>query len=220
MDYQYGIGYGYGLTGSSTRSASDYESSARMVVRTWKTTVEPTIEPITLADLKQRLRITECDDDTELQQMLVIARKQVEADTYRRLITQTVVGYLDTFLSLREIELRLAPISSITSIVYTDLTGASQAFASSKYHADLTSTPPRIVLKTSQQWELTEWNTPNAVAITAVAGYGATAASVPAVAKVAIAEYAKWMWNGCDGSLSTYQRLVGSLQWTAYHKVI
>jgi hypothetical protein len=37
--------------------ATEYEQSAKGVCRTFKTTVEPTIEPITLENLKDRLRI-------------------------------------------------------------------------------------------------------------------------------------------------------------------
>lgn len=203
------------------QSANDYETSAKAICRTFKTTVEPTLEPITLEQLKDRLRIgSTCDFDVELGLILTQARKQVEADTYRRLITQTVVGYMDSFRWVREIEMRLAPISSITSIVYTDTAGASQTFASTRYATDLNSTPPRIILKTNQQWEYTEDNTPNAVAITFVAGYGATVASVPPAAKLAIVEYAKILWGGCDGSEANYKRLISSLQWTAYHKVM
>ena len=202
------------------QSASGYEQSTKNICRTFKTTVEPTIEPITLENLKDRLRIgSTCDFDAELSLILTQARKQVEQDTYRRLITQTVVGYMDEFRWVREIELRLAPISSVTSISYVDLNGTTQTFASSRYSTDIISTPPRIVLKTNEQVEYTEWSTPNAVAITFVAGYGATAASVPAAARLAIVEYAKILWGGCEGSEKNYQRLISSLQWTAFHKV-
>jgi uncharacterized phiE125 gp8 family phage protein len=201
--------------------ATSYEQSAKGICRTFKTTVEPTIEPITLENLKDRLRIgSTCEFDAELSLILTMARKQVEADTYRRLITQTVVGYMDAFRWVREIEIRQAPISSVTSITYVDQNGATQTFASSRYAVDITSTPPRIVLDTNEQWELTEENTPNSVAITFVAGYGATAASVPAAAKLAIVEYAKILWSGCEGSEATYKRLISSLQWTAYHRVM
>jgi len=203
------------------KSADTYESSTKALVRTFKTTSEPAIEPITLEELKDRMRIgSTCEFDSEIRLILTQARKQVEADTYRRLITQTVVGYMDSFRWVREIELRLAPVSSITSIVYTDTAGSSQTFASSRYSSDLNSTPPRIVLKTNEQWEYTEDNTPNAVAITFVAGYGATAVSVPAAARLAIVEYAKLLWGGCEGNEASYKRLIGSLQWTAFHKVM
>lgn len=202
------------------QSATRYETSRKNICRTFKTTVEPTIEPITIENLKDRLRIgSTCDFDAELSLILTTARKQVEADTYRRLITQTVVGYMDQFEWLREIEIRLAPISSITSIAYVDLNGATQTYASSRYDSDIISTPARIVLNTNEQVEWTEPNTPNAVAITFVAGYGSTAASVPPQARLAIVEYAKILWGGCDGSEANYKRLVSTLQWTGYHKV-
>lgn len=204
----------------TTRNPEQYETSKRGICRTFKTTVEPTIEPITLEMLKDRLRLgSACDFDAELSLVLTTARKQVEADTYRRLITQTIVGYLDAFPCVPEIEMRVAPISSVTSIAYTDEAGASQTFASTRYATDLNSTPPRIILDTNEQWEETDENTPNSVQITFVAGYGSTAASVPAAARLAIVEYAKILWGGCDGSEKNYQRLVSSLQWTAYHRV-
>lgn len=202
------------------RSATGYETSRKNICRTFKTTVEPTIEPITLEALKTRLRIgSTCDFDAELSLILTAARKQVEADSYRRLITQTVVGYMDEFQWVREIELRIAPVASITSITYVDLNGATQTYASSRYAVDIKNTPPRIVLDTNEQVEYTEENTPNAVAITFVAGYGSTAASVPAEARLAIVEYAKILWGGCDGSEANYKRLISALQWTGYHKV-
>ena len=202
------------------QSATGYERSRKNICRTFETTVEPTIEPITLEQLKDRLRIgSTCDFDAELSQILTTARKQVEADTYRRLIQQTVIGYMDCFQWVREIELRLAPISSITSITYVDLDGNTQTYASSRYATDLISTPPRIVLDTNEQVEYTEENTPNAVKVTFVTGYGSTAASVPAQAKLAIVEYAKILHGGCNGSEANYKRLISALQWTGYYKV-
>jgi len=202
------------------KSTRSYEQSDKNICRTFFTSVEPTIEPITLENLKDRLRIgSTCDFDAELGLILTQARKQVEQDSYRRLINQTVIGYMDEFQWLREIELRLAPISSVTSITYVDLNGTTQTFASSRYSVDIKSTPPRIVLKTNEQVEYTEWCTPNSVAITFVAGYGATAASVPPAARLAIVEYAKILWGGCEGSEANYKRLISSLQWTSFHKV-
>ena len=202
------------------RRTANYEASRKAICRTFKTSVEPAIEPITLEELKNRMRIgSTCEFDAELALILTQARKQVEQDTYRRLITQTVIGYMDQFEWLQEIEIRLAPISSITSVTYVDENSVTQTYAASRYTADIISTPPRIVLATNEQPEWTEQNTPNAVAITFVAGYGSTAATVPAAAKLAIVEYAKILRGGCDGSEANYKRLISSLQWTGYHKV-
>lgn len=182
-------------------------------------TTEPTTEPLTLDELKLRLRITTCDFDTELLQILVESRKRVEADSYRKLITQTVKLYLDEFPQRDCIEIRLAPIQSITSLQYYDLIGTLQTFSSTTgYWTDIIATPPKLELRYGQTWPDTELERPNAVIVTFVAGYGA-ASAVPQVAKLAIVEYAKSLWQGCDGNTATYQRLVSSLQWTAYHSV-
>lgn len=186
---------------------------------TFQTTSGPTAEPITLDELKLRLRVTSCDFDAELLDMLKAARQQVEADTYRRLITQTVVMYQEDFTSLLgPVEIRLAPVQSITHVKYYDRDDVLQTFAAADYYANLTSTPPEIRLKEAKQWPNTSLYRPNKVEVTMVAGYGA-AASVPQAAKLAIVEYCRAQWGGCDHNTTAYQRLVSSLQWTSYHKV-
>jgi len=186
---------------------------------TFKTTSGPSTEPITLDELKLRLWVTSCDFDGELLDMLKAARQQVEADTYRRLITQTVVMYQEDFTSLLgPIEIRLAPIQSITHVRYYDRDDALQTFAAADYYANLDSTPPEIRLKEAKQWPNTSLYKPNKVEITMVAGYGA-ASAVPQTAKLAIVEYCRAQWGGCDHNTTAYQRLVSSLQWTSYHKV-
>ena len=186
---------------------------------TFQTTSGPSTEPITLDELKLRLRVTSCDFDAELLDMLKAGRQQVEADTYRRLITQTVVMYQEDFTSLLgPVEIRLAPVQSITHLKYYDRDDALQTFSAADYYANLTSTPPEIRLKEAKQWPNTSLYRPNKVEVTMVAGYGA-AASVPQAAKLAIVEYCRAQWGGCDHNTTAYQRLVSSLQWTSYHKV-
>lgn len=187
---------------------------------TFITTSGPSIEPITLEEMKTRLRVSGCDFDSELSDMLISARQQVEADTYRKLITQTVVMYQEDFVSLLgPLDIRLAPIQSITHVKYYDRDDALQTFAAADYYANLTSTPPEIRLKEAKQWPNTSLYRPNKVEVTMVAGYGATAASVPRAAKLAMVEYCRAIWDGCNHNTDTYRRLVASLQWTGYHKV-
>lgn len=188
---------------------------------TFKTTTGPTIEPITIDELKTRLRITTCHFDNELQDLLKSARTAVEREAYRRLITQTVEMHLEDFPgTYGDIEIRLAPIISITHVKYYDQDDTLQTYSSGNYYADLASVPPRIVLETSQSWPNTQLSRPNKVVVTMQAGYGATAASVPAAARLAIVEYCRTHRDGCEGnSGSKYNALISELQWTAYHKV-
>lgn len=202
----------YGLTGFRPKSQPRPSP-------TFAVTSGPASEPITLDELKTRLRISGCDFDNELLDLLKAGREQVEADTYRKLITQTVVMHVEDFASLTgPIEIRLAPIQSITHVQYYDQDDVLQTYDSAKYYTNLTSTPPELVLKRAQQWPNTEEYRPNKVQITMVAGYGA-ATAVPRAAKLAIVEYCRTHWENCENDMATYQRLISSLQWTAFHKV-
>ena len=86
---------------------------------TYTVTSEPAIEPVTRKELKTRLRITVCEFDDELDDMITAARKQVEYDTHRKLIQQTVALYKDGFPPGDTIEIRQAPVSSVTSVQYS-----------------------------------------------------------------------------------------------------
>jgi uncharacterized phiE125 gp8 family phage protein len=186
---------------------------------TFKTTSAPAIEPITIDELKTRLRITSCHFDSELQDLLKAARTTVENESNRRLITQTLEMHIEDFPRDDEIEMRMAPIQSITHVKYYDQDDVLQTLNSSTYYTDLTSVPPRLELKNNQTWPLTSLEKPNKVVITMVVGYGATAASIPPAARLAIVEYCRAHREGCDGSMSRYKALLSEIQWTAFHKV-
>jgi len=185
---------------------------------TYKITSGPAIEPLTLNGLKDRLRLTTCDFDTELNDLLIAGRKQVEHDTHRKLITQTLEMYLDEFPTGDTIEIRQAPVSSVTSVTYIDEDLASQTLSAAAYTTDLDGTPPRIILLENQTWEDTEIGYPKAVTVTVAAGYGTTAASVPIEAKLAIVEWVRMHWGDCDGDGAKYKNLVNTLAWSGYWK--
>ena len=179
----------------------------------------PSVEPLSLSDLKDSIRVNGSDFDTELTQLLTAGRRQLEHDTKRKLITQTVENYRDEFPVGDTIELRVSPVSSVVSITYIDTSGDSQTLSTDNYHSDTTTTPPRIKLKTGKIWPSTEANTPNAVTITLVAGYGESASDVPAEARVALTQWITAEWGGtdCSDSVESYKRLVSALRWSEYH---
>jgi uncharacterized phiE125 gp8 family phage protein len=185
---------------------------------TYKVTVAPASEPLTLTELKDRLRVTTTDFDDELTDLLEGARKQVEHDTHRKLITQTVAIYFDDFPTVETLELRIAPISAVSSVGYTDTAGDSQTFSSSNYSEDLDSTPPRLKVVDGVFWPAVD-DVPNAVTVTVTAGYGA-ASAVPVEAKLAIVEWCRMHWGKCDGDRTKYQNLVNSLAWSGHWKAV
>lgn len=183
---------------------------------TYEVSVEPASEPITLQEMKDRLRITTCDFDSELTDLINAARKQVENDSHRKLVTQTVKLHMDRFPNGDTIEIRVLPVASVTSVEYVDEDVATQTLSSSVYTTDLVGKPPRIILLENQSWEDTEPGYPRAVTVTFVAG--AAVSSVPVEAKLAMVEWCRMHWGKCDGDQTKYRNLINSLAWSGYWK--
>ena len=148
----------------------------------------PTLEPITLTETKDHLRVDSTDDDALISALITAVRQNIDGrDGWlgRALMPQTWDYALDTFPADAYLELPLAPVQSITSITYTDTDGAAQTFGSGNYAlgADL-DWSPRVNLGYDKSWPSTR-TIPDAVTVRFVAGY-ANAASVPAPIKAAL----------------------------------
>lgn len=140
----------------------------------------PAIEPVSVAEAKSHLRVDSTDDDALIVGLITAARQWAERVTGRALITQTWRCKLDAFPALDEIiELRWPPLASVTSIAYADVNGDSQTWSASYYTVHTDRTPGGISLAYGADWPVTRFQR-DAVTITYVAGYGATANFVPA----------------------------------------
>lgn len=143
------------------------------------------VEPVTVAEIKNHLRVTENDEDILIAGLITAARKIVEQYTRRALITQTFRLYLDEFPDSDLIELPYPPLISVSSVTYTDPDGVSRTLSPLLYQVDNRSTPGRILLSSDGAWPSTDDNV-NAVTIEYLAGYGATGAAVPSPIRLAI----------------------------------
>lgn len=159
----------------------------------------PTAEPITTQDAKDWLRISTTADDSLLDLMIKSARQKVENITGRKLITQTWELWLDhvpgnpqgewwdgtrdghigtVFSPASEIDLKLAPVQSVSSLTYYDLNNTSATFSSSAYLVDTVSSPARLILNSGQVWPQ-NLRDRNAIAVRMIAGYGDSGSFVP-----------------------------------------
>lgn len=124
---------------------------------------------------------TNTTDDPLIARLIASARHQAEQELQRALITQTLDLVLDEFPRNAPYEIKLPPLSSVTSIAYVDTDGATQTLAASKYVVDANSKPARIAPAYGESWPSTRTQN-NAVTVRFVAGYGA-ATAVPACIK-------------------------------------
>lgn len=143
------------------------------------------IEPFTVADVKDYLRVTGDDDNAYIRDLIETARRKVETDTQRTLIEKTLKLYFNSFPAEREIRLPAPPVISVTSITYKDEDGAGQTLPVSDYSVDSAKSPGRVVLANDAYWPTTDRSVNNVV-VTYKVGFGTTAAAVPREIKQAM----------------------------------
>lgn len=108
---------------------------------------EPTVEPITVAEVKTHLRITHSTEDTLLGTFITSARSQFESLTGRTIHQTTLRIAFDRFPGGSDyyIELpRASPLISVTSVVYLDKDGVSNTWGASNYIVDTLEDVGRI----------------------------------------------------------------------------
>jgi len=145
----------------------------------------PTIEPVTLAEAKTHCRVDIDDDDTLLERLISSARVYCESVCRRAFIEQTLQLRCDSFPA--EFRLPRPPFMSIASdgLKYYNTAGMLTTLAASQYQTDVSSLVGRIVPAYGCSWPSARGQTDD-VLVTYKAGFGATAALVPAPIRQAI----------------------------------
>ena len=144
----------------------------------YKLITAPSVEPITMDNVKSFLNIPEDDnssDSTILEQMKA-ARQKVEDYLGRPLITQTREM---AFKSWPEhIYLEGMPVQSITLITYIDDDGTTQTLSTAYYSLDDYSARHKVYLNYDYDWPSARC-IENSIKVRYVAGYGDSGDSVP-----------------------------------------
>jgi len=165
----------------------------------------PGAQPITLPEAKTWARIDGNDDDALITQLIDAATQSAEAFLRRSLISQTYrltidlptsacydslgEGVYDLPVSAlygnlpRVIELPRGPASAISSVKTYDTDNAESTYDSANYTIDADGS--RLILVEGAQWP-SNMRPEASVAITFVAGYGATPSSIPQPIKTAL----------------------------------
>ncbi len=140
----------------------------------------PALEPVSIEEAKRRIRVGSdvTSEDEDISASIAAARRAIERETGRALITQTWEGRLDEFPGGSEILLPYPPLQRVVSVKYIDTDGNEQTLAMTEYTADTTGVTGRIFLQWGKSWPSTRAE-PNAVRIQFKAGYGDVGADVP-----------------------------------------
>ena len=157
---------------------------------------------LTLVEAKAHLKVDFNDDDTQITNCLKSAIDEAEALTDRAYATATYKLALSGFPSDGVIELRPAPLVSVTSVIYQDSVNAEQTLAATNYIVDTISVIPKLSLAADSTWPSTYVH-PNAVVITWVAG-----GSVPERAKQLVRFLLTKNYDKREGSDANLERAI------------
>lgn len=144
----------------------------------------PAQEPLTLADVKAHLRIDATNEDVLLASLMLTSRLHIEAVLDLALVTQSWMMVIDKWPPGDWLEIPMSPLQSITAVRVKTSASTTVVVPPAHYSVEISSKPPRLV------WTNAARTGPGVAAggieIDFTAGFGATAASVPAPLKHAL----------------------------------
>jgi hypothetical protein len=157
--------------------------------------------PLTLAEVKNHIKLDSdhTEDDAWIMGAIRAATQRCEDHTRRCLITQTWSIWFDRFMAGQEewwdgvrqgsiselisckryLELRKAPVQSVSYLKTYDDTDTATTAATTVYMVDTVSVPARLALRNGQTWPTTILRPLNGIEIQTVCGYGANPGDVP-----------------------------------------
>lgn len=143
----------------------------------------PTVEPVSLADMKAHLRVDGTDEDDLVAALVAAARLCVEATTRLALIEQTWRLTLRQWPPLRVVALPLEPILAVSAVRIVEADGALLPLDPALVRLDRGGDPARLIVDMAAAAPETP---AGRIEIDVLCGFGATAASVPASLRLAI----------------------------------
>jgi uncharacterized phiE125 gp8 family phage protein len=141
----------------------------------------PTVQPFTVPEIKDALRIIIDDDDAFLTLLIKGCTYAAENFLGRKLISQVWRLHLDGFPEEGcSIELPYGKITAVANVKYYDSDATLQTLDAALYQTDLLSVPGRVAIAAgSIAWPIPQTGRLNSVQVQFTAGYGATAATIP-----------------------------------------
>lgn len=163
-----------------------------MRFRSLTRTTPPAVEPVTLSEAKNHLRVDATTDDAYIGSLIQAAREWVEAYLDRTLVDTQWTMRLDQFPDdgTDPVELPRPPMAktaarTAVSITYTLESGSTAAMSANEFRVDRDSTPPSVLPLYSSAWPVHRHDD-NSVTVTWWGGFGAAGSDVPAAIRHAM----------------------------------
>jgi uncharacterized phiE125 gp8 family phage protein len=185
------------------------------------TVTGPSVEPVTLAEIKTHLRgISHTDHDDLLNSLIQSAREYVETATNRALVQRTLAAYFKDWPDNDTFYLPYAPLQSVSTIKYTDTDGTVTTFSSDDYEVETNLTPGMVLLGYEKTWPTaTLHNDEYPIEVTYVCGYEPDSSSpvsytanIPENLKTAIKFHVEMMYDKPPADyVGTLEKAIDSL---------
>jgi len=124
----------------------------------WSETVivPPPCEPVSLTQVKHRLRVVQDADDADVLLLVAAARRQVESDTSAVLVSATLEQTVDTPPSgTSTLKLVRWPVQTIVSVTTYAADDTATVLDPASYRLDTSSRPARLILTSPTTWPST-----------------------------------------------------------------
>lgn len=144
----------------------------------------PAAEPVTVAEAKAHMRVDGSAEDALIASLILTSRLHIETALGLALMTQSWRLVLDEWPRPGPVAVPIAPVQSVEAVNVRSLGGAITVVEPAEYVLDGASRPPRLVA-VNGSWPAPGRKT-GGIEIELTAGYGSTAASVPAPIRQAL----------------------------------
>lgn len=146
--------------------------------RIYSVEVEPTIEPVSIAEVKAFAKLEYDEEDSLLEGFIKSARIASEEYTGKTFISQTILMLMD-FWPGTVVELPRPPLISVTKVATLDESGTETEYSSDNYYVLTSSNPGKLVLKQSVSEPINTERDYGGFLIRYKAGYGSGGEDVP-----------------------------------------
>jgi len=167
---------------------------AKHANRSWRVTTKPTIEPISVDEVKLFARIDGTDEDDLIASFIESARLACENYLCRTLIEQTITLKMDYWADT-QIELPRPPLISITEVETLDESNVATVYSSDNYYSIIEDDLSLLCIKKGYSIPENTARDFGGFQVRYKAGYGSTASSVPAPIREALKFWVTHMYE-------------------------